>query len=121
MNALFKVETPLKNELMTTVRLAASGLCSLCELSYDDGEDCKVCVTESLLILTRAGYESAELAFYRENGIRIVAEGSGEPVGGEKEDDGISAALLSALAEDVNMENRGGIVSRISFRFSVRK
>ena len=45
MKAFLSLELQLKNELMTTVRLAVGGAASAAGLSYDDGEDCKVCVT----------------------------------------------------------------------------
>ena len=55
MDELLSLRVALSPDVMTTVRLATGGVCSLVSLSYDDGEDCKVCVTESLLLLVRGG------------------------------------------------------------------
>ena len=57
------LQVPLRREMMTAVRLAAGGVCSAAGMSYDDGEDCKVCVTESLLLLLRRGFSSARVSF----------------------------------------------------------
>ena len=76
------LELALKNELMTTVRLATGGVCSLAGLGLDDSEDCKVCVTESLLLLKHRGYLSAEIRYGYEDGFEISIEG--KSVGGGK-------------------------------------
>lgn len=59
----FSVSMPLSNEYLTTVRLATGGLCALCGFDVDSAEDFKVCVTESLLILKRNGFQAAEVCF----------------------------------------------------------
>jgi hypothetical protein len=112
---------PLTAELMTTVRLTTGGICSLAGLCLDDSEDCKVCVTESLHLLRHRGYARAELAFRWDEGLCIAVTGEGER-GKETEasEDEISAALLSALAEDVIVEKRDGAVCKISFRFGLQ-
>lgn len=63
MNEVLSLRLALSPDVMTTVRLATGGVCSLLSLSYDDGEDCKVCVTESLLLLLRGGYAHARVVF----------------------------------------------------------
>ncbi len=117
MKELLSLRFPLGNEGMTTVRLATGGVCSQAGLDLDASEDCKVCVTESLLLLWHAGYGRAELVFFEENGLcaRIAGEESGE--GRACAEDEISFALLGALASDVCTEKREGRLSGISFRF----
>lgn len=113
-----KLEIPLLNEVMTTVRLTTGGVCSLAGLSFDDGEDCKVCVTESLLLLQHGGFRRALLVFEDGDTFACRAEGLGETA--EPTDafeDEISAALVQALAEDVVMEKTDGLVRKISFHF----
>ena len=109
---------PLRREMMTTVRLATGGVCAVAGLSYDGGEDCKVCVTESLLLLKHAGFLSAHLIFTREEGIRVFAEGEeggGEALSSMEEE--ISIALLQALVEDLKMERSESGVTSVSFGF----
>ena len=121
MNGTLKMEFALRNELMTTVRLATGGVCSVAGLSLDDGEDCKVCVTESLLLLKHRGYTSAGIVFSCEDGLSVAIEGKeGNGERSAAAEDEISAALLSALAENVIMEKREGELAAISFRFGKR-
>lgn len=115
------LELALKNELMTTVRLATGGVCSLAGLGLDDSEDCKVCVTESLLLLKHRGYLSAEIRYGYEDGFEISIEGKSG--GGEKSspaEDEISVALLNALAQNVTMEKRNGELCKVAFRFGTK-
>ena len=118
MNGLMKLACALKNELMTTVRLATGGVCSVAGLNLDDSEDCKVCVTEALLLMKHRGFTAASIDFIGEDGLSVCIEGT--EGGGEKSspaEDEISAALLSALAENVVMEKREGELYKISFFF----
>ncbi len=114
----FTVTTPLTGEYLTTVRLTTGGLCALCGFDVDATEDFKVCVTESLLILKRNGFQSANMHFTV--GEELGFEVTGLESGGNAEDnfeDEISKALLSALLGEVefkkNSENK---VERISFK-----
>ncbi len=114
------LNVPLDGAIMTTVRLTAGGVCSLLGLDLDRSEDCKVCVTESLLLLQHAGFGRAEICFSEERGLGVRIEGR-EQAGctGEAPEDAISAALLSALAEDVVTEREEGRLTRIGFRFTL--
>ena len=118
MKALMSMRFPLESNLMTTIRLAAGGICSLAGLNLDASEDFKVCVTESLLLLMHAGFRSAHAEFSEEDGLSAVLTGENRsgalPCGTEDE---ISAALLSALAENVEMEREEGAPVKIAFRF----
>ncbi len=110
---------PLGNEMMTTVRLATGGVCALKGLDIDASEDCKVCVTESLLLLSHAGFGQAEIGFSDEEGLRVFVGGMGQREAGKPcPEDEISAALLGALASDVCMEKKGETVISVSFRFA---
>lgn len=118
MNPYLTLDFDLKNELMTTVRLTTGGAASVAGLSYDDGEDCKVCVAECLLLLSHRGFTRARVCYFLDGGLRVEAEGVGAPTGEDNtEGDEISVALLNALASSVALEHSGGTVCKISFRF----
>ena len=118
MNTLLSLDCQLNSELMTTVRLTTGGICSYAGLDIDATEDCKVCVTESLLLLMHGGYPQARVSFYEDGGIRVQIEAMGNKQGSiEVPDDGISSALLQALANDVNMKKEKDCLKAIEFRF----
>ncbi len=120
MKEIVCIRVPLGSEIMTTVRLATGGVCALLGMDIDASEDCKVCVTESLLLLLHAGYQKAELTFSEEEGLHIAIAGMGGREGAVcAPEDEISAALLEALAEGVSMEKEGGAFCSVSFRFAV--
>ena len=114
---LLTMEFPLGREIMTTVRLAVGGVCSLVGFGLDACEDCKVCVTESLLLLLHAGCGRAKIVFSREDGLKIeiVGEGGGVPAEKTTEEE-ISVALLTALVDDLVTEHTEN-GARISFGF----
>lgn len=122
MDELMTLCFPLKSEMMTTVRLVTGGLCSLAGLDLDDSEDCKVCVTESLLLLSRRGYSEAKVTFRGTGRLDIRLEGVGERAASEERpaEDEISAALLSALVEDLDMAREDGEINSISFGFGAK-
>lgn len=118
MKNLLSLGFELNRELMTTLRLATGGVCSLAGLDIDETEDCKVCVTESLLLLMHCGYPSARVSFSEDGGVFVRIEAEGTAQESEKFfDDGISTALLSALAQEVNMEKEKDCLKAIGFRF----
>ena len=118
MNALIDLKLPLQSELLTTVRLLTGGVCSLAGLGLEESEDCKVCVTESLLLLKHAGFLSARLVFTRGEDLRVLAEGEeGGGEAGSSMEEEISVALLQALVEDLKMERSGQGVTSVSFGF----
>ncbi len=82
----------------------------------DLGEDFKVCVTESLLILKRNGFSSASVEFGV--GESLSCRICGQELCGEKEDaleDEISHALLSALLGKVDIVKENDRVVCIQF------
>ena len=107
----FSVTLPLTGEYLTTVRLTTGGLCALAGFDVDAAEDYKVCVTESLLILKRNGFRSANIQFTVGEALGCLVCGleGGADVEETLEDE-ISRALLSALLGEVefvkNSENR---------------
>ncbi len=119
MNSILSLAIELNRDLMTTVRLTTGGVCSYAGLDIDETEDCKVCITESLLLLMHRGYPSARITFTEDAGmfVRIEAEGNTH---NEREypEDEISCALLSALAGDVNLEKENDCLRAIGFRFA---
>ncbi len=112
----FSINTPLTGEYFTTVRLTVGGLCALSGFDVDLAEDFKVCVTESLLILKRNGYNSAKVEFAL--GEALCCSVCGEGAAGEREEgleDEISHALLQALLGKVEIIKDTERVVRIEF------
>lgn len=108
---------PLKSEFMTTIRLATGGVCSLAGLDLDESEDCKVCVTESLLILKRNGYRAATLTFAADAGLRVCVRGAEKSEATPSDEDEISYALLGALVKGLDLEKQDDCVAAIGFAF----
>ena len=113
----FSVQLPISGEYLSTVRLTTGGLCSLMGFDIDSAEDFKVCVTESLLILKRNGYLSANIRFTV--GETLGCEIVGEDLSGKEEDgleNEISKALLCALVGNVEfVDGDDGKVQNIVF------
>lgn len=121
MNELLVLRVRLRNDMMTTVRLATGGVCSLAGLSYDGGEDCKVCVTESLLLLLRGGYGEAEVTFTCDDRLHVSVAGIGrQSAPAPSDEDEIAAALLNALADDVLMRREQGALCAVEFAFGLQ-
>ena len=120
MKELLSLRFPLGSDILTTVRLATGGVCSLAGLNLDESEDCKVCVTESLLLLQHGGSRAARLAFYSDNGLKveIASEEAGAPE--PHAEDEISLALLSALVKNLAIERENGRLSCVKFRFGTK-
>ena len=118
MEELLALSFALKSDLFTTVRLTAGGICARAGLSLDDAEDCKVCVTESLLLFMRNGYSSARVQFAQDNGVCVRLTGeNGRGAAGDSAEDEISYSLLGAWVENLNVERKDGAVTEITFRF----
>ncbi|MBQ8296040.1 MAG: hypothetical protein IJX87_06380 [Clostridia bacterium] len=114
----FSVSLPLAGEYLTTVRLTTGGLCALAGFDVDATEDFKVCVTESLLILKRNGFSTANILFTVGEALGCVVEGCGNPSKKEEGlEDEISRALLSALLGTVDFvkDAAGTRVEKIVF------
>lgn len=115
----FTITLPLtgEGEYLTTVRLTTGGICALANFDVDGAEDFKVCVTESLLILKRNGYEGAEIKYTVGEmlGCQITGKNAGN-LPQESIEDEISYALLNALLGKVEfLKNDGGRVETITF------
>ncbi len=118
MKEMMRLSVQLESELLTTVRLTTGGICSLAGLSLDDSEDCKVCVTEGLLLLLHSGFSDAEIFFFEEDGLCVkLVGGLREKTVQSSVEDEISYALLEALVSDLAMEKAGGALQAIIFRF----
>ena len=117
MKELMTLYFPLGSDKMTTVRLATGGLSALAGLGLDESEDCKVCVTESLLLLMHRGYASARVTFSMDEGLLVHIAGEGEGDGTPAEEDEISFALLTALNGTVQTVQSNGKLAEIMFRF----
>lgn len=117
MEKIIELSFALKSDMMTTVRLTAGGVCARAGLSLDDGEDCKVCVTEGLLLLMRNGFSFARVFFSEEDGLYIRLKGEERSnSASETAEDEISYALLGALVDHLSVERKDGVVSEIAFR-----
>jgi len=114
---LMTLTFPLKKEMLTAVRLVTGGVCALVGFGIDDAEDCKVCVTEGLLLLSRRGYRNAQVVF--EKGERLLVSLFGterKETSADEAEEEISVALLEALVCKLQMgEERDGY--RVSFTF----
>ena len=118
MNTLLSLDFQLNSDLMTTLRLTTGGICSHAGLDMEETEDCKVCVTESLLLIMHSGYPSARVSFEEDGGVFVLIEAKGEKQESKvSPDDGISSALLFALAQNVNIDKEGDSLKAIGFRF----
>jgi len=118
MNTLVDMKLPLRSDLLTTVRLVTGGVCSLAGLNVDDSEDCKVCVTESLLLLMHSGFTSGRIVFEERDGIAVSIKGEdGSADGALSSEEEISVALLQALVEDLEMVRTDRGVSSVTFGF----
>ncbi len=117
MMKLMSLEFPLSADIMTTVRLVTGGVCALAGFDLDGTEDCKVCVTESILLLSRGGAKNVRLSFQRADGLQIFLEGENCKECAERSvEEEISVALLNALVEDLNVQKEKDL-TRISFGF----
>lgn len=113
----FTIQLPLTSEYLTTVRLTTGGICALAGFDVDSTEDYKVCVTESLLILKRNGFQLATVVFTV--GESLNAEITGDlwqETQSESLEDEISRALLSALIGEVQfVKADNGKIQKIVF------
>ena len=112
---VFTVEFYLSDsEYLTALRLVAGAVCSSADVNVDELEDFKVCVTESALILKNCGFERVRAVF--DAGKSITATLSG--VGGvaKKGDNELSLALIGALVESCEINEKHGIIDRITLK-----
>lgn len=114
MMKLLSLDFPLTPDIMTTVRLVTGGVCALVGFGIDDAEDCKVCVTESLLMLLHGGAASASLRFDRGDSLKISLEAENASKASDEAE--ISIALLNALVDDLVISTEKSH-TRISFGF----
>ena len=114
MKNLLSLSFELNRELMTTLRLTTGGVCSLAGLDIDETEDCKVCVTESIIILKNCGFDSVCVTFGGEKDVCCTVSGEGgKPCAGENE---LSLALISALVKECSLSRRGEIIERVTLK-----
>ncbi len=112
---LMSLEFPLGNSILTAVRLVTGGICARVGFDLDETEDCKVCVTESLLLLSRRGGKNVRVLFEQEDNLKISFESEDVSVAREEvPEEEISVALLSALVENLQIFSEGHDM-RISF------
>lgn len=111
----FTVEFYLSDsEYLTALRLVAGAVCSAADIDIDKLEDFKVCVTESALILKNGGFEKIQAKFDTKNNVTAVLKGEGGKP--EKGDTELSLALIGALVESCDIDEKNGIIDRITLK-----
>ena len=111
----FTVEFYLSDsEYMTALRLVAGAVCSAADVDVDELEDFKVCVTESALILKNGGFERVKAEFNTENSVTAILTGLGGKA--KKGDSELSLALIGALVESCEIDEKNGIIDRVTLK-----
>ena len=112
---VFTVEFYLSDsEYLTALRLVAGAVCSAADVDIDALEDFKVCVTESALVLKNGGFERVKAQFETEKSVTATLEGFGGKA--KKGDSELSLALIGALVESCEIEEKNGIIDRITLK-----
>ena len=111
----FTVEFYLSDsEYLTALRLVAGAVCSAADVDIDALEDFKVCVTESALVLKNGGFERVKAQFETEKSVTATLTGvGGKPKKGDSE---LSLALIGALVESCEIDEKNGIIDRITLK-----
>ena len=111
----FTVEFYLSDsEYLTALRLVSGAVCSAADIDIDKLEDFKVCVTESALVLKNGGFERVQVQFVTKNGVVAILTGEGgKPKKGEND---LSLALIGALVKSFEIDEKNGIIDRISLK-----
>lgn len=111
----FTVEFYLSDsEYLTALRLVAGAVCSAADIDVDELEDFKVCVTESALILKNGGFERVRAVFDTENSVKATLTGLGGTA--KKGDSELSLALIGALVESCDINEKNGIIDGITLK-----
>ena len=111
----FTVEFYLSDsEYLTALRLVAGAVCSAADVNVDVLEDFKVCVTEGELILKNGGFERVKALFETENTVTATLSGVGGNA--KKGDSDLSLALIRALVESCDINEKNGIIDRITLK-----
>ena len=111
----FTVEFYLSDsEYLTALRLVAGAVCSSADVDVDVLEDFKVCVTESALVLKNGGFERVKAVFETKNTVTATLSGVGGNA--KKGDSDLSLALIGALVESCDINEKNGIIDRITLK-----
>ena len=111
----FTVEFYLSDsEYLTALRLVAGAICSSADVDVDALEDFKVCVTESALVLKNGGFECVKAEFNSVKGVTATLTGMGGNA--KKGDNELSLALIGALVESCDINEKNGIIDRITLK-----
>lgn len=112
----FYIEIPLKREFFTTLRLAASGICSQAGFNIDDTEDFKLCVSEACLLLMRYDFCKAYIEFKVNGGLFATISGGDCKSRNDMRDEAqenFSLSLLKELVSDVQFIETDNAVKQI--------
>ena len=111
----FTVEFYLSDsEYLTALRLVAGAVCSAADIDVEALEDFKVCVTESALILKNGGFERVRAEFDTAKNVKATLSGLGGNA--KKGDSELSLALIGALVESCDINEKNGIIDRITLK-----
>ena len=111
----FTVEFYLSDsEYLTALRLVAGAVCSSADVDIDALEDFKVCVTECANILKNCRFERIKAQFDTENGVVATLTGLGGKA--DRGDNELSLALISALVDSCEIDEKNGIIDRITLK-----
>ena len=111
----FTVEFYLSDsEYLTALRLVAGAVCSAADIDVDALEDFKVCITESALILKNGGFERVKAEFDTQSKVTATLSGMGGEA--KKGDSELSLALIGALVESCDINEKNGIIDRITLK-----
>ena len=111
----FTVEFYLSDsEYLTALRLVAGAVCSCADVDVDALEDFKVCVTESALVLKNGGFERVQAEFNTDDSVCATLTGLGGKA--KKGDSELSLALIGALVESCDINEKNGIIDRITLK-----
>ena len=111
----FTVEFYLSDsEYLTALRLVAGAVCSAADTDIDSLEDFKVCVTESALVLKNGGFERVKAEFNTDKGVVATLTGVGGTA--KKGDSDLSLALIGALMQSFEVDEKNGIIDRITLK-----
>ena len=102
------------SEYLTALRLVAGAICSAADVDVDALEDFKVCVTESALVLKNGGFERVKAEFSAGNAVMATLTGLGGNA--RKGDSDLSLALIGALVESCDIDEKNGIIDRITLK-----
>ena len=94
--------------------MVAGAVCSAADVDIDALEDFKVCVTESAIVLKNGGFEKVNAVFSTDRCVSATLTGVGGAT--KRGDSDLSLALIGALVESCEINEKHGIIDRITLK-----